>query len=81
MTGITLFDSIENGQFPPGGAAYAGYVDGHLGNQPNYAWVVSAFPHAHHLSIALFGGDRPHVGAPVDRPLLRGRPYLRSADV
>jgi hypothetical protein len=53
MTGITLFDSIENSQFPPGAAAYAAYVDGRLGDQPNYDWVVRAFPKAHHLSIAL----------------------------
>jgi hypothetical protein len=49
-----MYDSIENGQFPPGAAAYAAYVDGGLGNQPNYDWVVRAFPQARHLSIALF---------------------------
>jgi len=51
---ITLYDTIYNGQFPAGAAAYAGYVDGALADQPNFRWIVSAFPHAHHLSIALF---------------------------
>lgn len=52
-----MWDSAENDQFPPGGAAYAAYVDGHLGNQPNYDWVVRSFPGARHLSIALFASD------------------------
>lgn len=55
MTGnITMFDTAFNDQFPPGAAAYAGYVDGAVGSQPNYPYVVSAFPGAEHLSIALF---------------------------
>lgn len=33
--------------------AYAGYVDGGLGDQPNSARIAAAFPAAHHLSIAL----------------------------
>jgi hypothetical protein len=52
-----MFDTIENDQFPTGAAAYAGYVDGSIGNQPNYAFIVSAFPKAEHLSIALFSSD------------------------
>ena len=58
---LTMFDSIQNSQFPPGGDAYAGYVDGAIGDQPNYAWVVSAFPNARHLSIALFPRDNADV--------------------
>jgi Putative peptidoglycan binding domain len=54
VTGIVMFDGAFNNQFPPGADAYAGYVDGGIGNQPNYAWIVSAFPGASHLSIALF---------------------------
>lgn len=54
MTGITCFDSILNDQFMAGAAAYAAYVDGSIGNQPNYGYIVEAFPGAHHLSIALF---------------------------
>ena len=52
-----MYDTILNNQFPPGAAAYAGYVDGSLGDQPNYAYIVSAFPQAQHLSIALFSAD------------------------
>lgn len=53
---LTMYDTIQNGQFPGGAAAYAGYVDGGIGDQPNYAHVVAAFPQAHHLSIALSAG-------------------------
>jgi Putative peptidoglycan binding domain len=49
-----MYDSILNDQFPASPQAVAGYVDGQLGNQPNYAWLVTAFPQAWHLSIALF---------------------------
>ena len=34
--------------------AFAAYVDGGIGDQPNAAKVAAAFPGAHHLSIALF---------------------------
>jgi peptidoglycan hydrolase-like protein with peptidoglycan-binding domain len=53
LTGITMFDAIADDQFPPGAAAYAAYVDGDLANQPNYSWIVKAFPNARHLSITL----------------------------
>jgi hypothetical protein len=52
-----MFDTALNDQFPSGAAAYAAYVDGSLGNQPNYAYIVSAFPTAQHLSIALFAAN------------------------
>ena len=52
-----MFDTALNDQFPSGAAAYAAYVDGSLGNQPNYAYIVSAFPQAQHLSIALFAAN------------------------
>lgn len=55
MTGITMYDSATNSQYPPGGAAYAAYVDGGVGDQPNYAYVVATFPQAHHLSITVTG--------------------------
>ena len=58
---LSMYDSIENGEFPKGAAAYAAYVDGHLGDQPNYAHVVAAFPGARHLSIALFPGHDADV--------------------
>jgi Putative peptidoglycan binding domain len=54
---ITCFDTAFNDQFPAGAAAYAAYIDGGIGNQPNYAYIVSAFPEARHLSIALFASD------------------------
>ena len=52
-----MFDTALNNQFPAGAAAYAGYLDGGIGNQPNYAYIVSAFPRAQHLSIALFASN------------------------
>jgi len=70
-----MYDTIQNDQFPPGAAAYAAYVDGNVGNQPNYAYIVSAFPKAQHLSIALFGTDNadaldvePGASSPSDVP-------------
>ena len=72
---ITCWDTIENGQFPPGGQAYAAYVDGEIGDQPNYAWIVKAFPSAHHMSIALFADHdadcldmEPGAASPSDFP-------------
>jgi len=56
-----MFDTAFNDQFPAGAAAYAGYVDGDIGNQPNYAHIVSAFPKAQHLSIALFSSNNADV--------------------
>ena len=49
-----MYDTIYNNQFPAGVQAYAAYVDGGLGDQPNYAYIVNTFPKAEHLSIALF---------------------------
>jgi hypothetical protein len=70
-----MYDTITNDQFPPGAAAYAGYVDGNLGNQPNYAYIVAAFPKAQHLSVALFSNDNadaldvePGASVPSDIP-------------
>jgi hypothetical protein len=50
-----MYDTIYNNQFPSGAQAYAAYVDGGVGDQPNYAYIVSAFPKAEHLSISLDG--------------------------
>jgi hypothetical protein len=52
-----MYDTIYNNQFPAGAEAYAAYVDGGLGNQPNYAFIVNTFPKAEHLSIALFSSN------------------------
>jgi hypothetical protein len=70
-----MYDTALNNQFPAGAAAYAAYVDGGIGNQPNYAYIVSTFPAAQHLSIALFPSDNadaldvePGASAPSDIP-------------
>jgi hypothetical protein len=70
-----MYDSAYNDQFPAGAAAYAAYVDGGIGNQPNYAYIVSAFPKAQHLSVALFARDNadaldvePGAASPSDIP-------------
>ena len=52
-----MFDTIYNDQFPPGAAAYAAYVDGGIGDQPNFAFIVASFPKAQHLSVSLFGNN------------------------
>jgi hypothetical protein len=52
-----MYDTALNDQFPAGAAAYAAYVDGGIGDQPNYAYIVRAFPKAEHLSIALFSNN------------------------
>jgi hypothetical protein len=61
VAGITMYDTAYNDQYPAGAAAYAAYVDGGIGNQPNYAYIVSAFPKAEHLSIALFADNNADV--------------------
>lgn len=48
-----MYDTIYNNQFPSGAQAYAAYVDGGIGDQPNYSYIVAAFPKADHLSITL----------------------------
>jgi hypothetical protein len=80
-----MFDTAQNDQFPAGAAAYAGYVDGGIGNQPNYAFIVSAFPKAQHLSIALFPGDNADAldvesgaSAPSDIPGWYARQVARG---
>lgn len=80
-----MFDTALNDQYPGGGAAYAGYVDGHVGDQPNYAYIVSAFPRAQHLSIALFASDNadaldvePGAASPSDIPGWYARQVARG---
>jgi hypothetical protein len=68
---ITMADSALNVAFPGSLAAYAAYVDGGIGDQPNYDYVVAAFPHAHHLSIALFAS---HDADALDVELGAARP-------
>jgi hypothetical protein len=80
-----MYDTALNDQFPAGAAAYAGYVDGGVGNQPNYAYIVSAFPKAQHLSIALFASDNadaldvePGASSPSDIPGWYARQVARG---
>ena len=70
-----MYDTIYNDQFPAGAAAYAAYVDGGIGDQPNYAYIVSKFPKAQHLSVALFSENNadaldvePGASTPSDIP-------------
>lgn len=85
MTGITMYDSAFNSQFPASPQAVAGYVDGGVGNQPNYDYLVSAFPAAQHLSIALFPGDgadcldvETGAASPADIPVWVARQVARG---
>ena len=50
---IVMYDADDDTQFPRGAQAYAGYVNGRIASQPNFAWIVAEFPHAFHLSITL----------------------------
>ncbi len=80
-----MYDSILNNQFPAGAQAYAAYVDGHIGNQPNYSYIVKTFPKAHHLSIALFASDNadaldvePGAASPSEVPAWYARQRQRG---
>jgi len=70
-----MYDTAQNNQFPADAEAYAGYVDGAIGNQPNYPYIVSKFPKAYHLSIALYASNNadaldvePGAAIPADVP-------------
>ncbi len=80
-----MFDTALNNQFPAGAAAYAAYVDGGIGDQPNYAFIVRTFPKALHLSIALFASDNadtldvePGASSPSDIPGWYARQVARG---
>lgn len=80
-----MFDTALNNQFPAGAAAYAAYVDGSVGDQPNYAYIVSTFPKAEHLSIALFASNNadcldvePGAAVPSDIPGWYARQVARG---
>jgi hypothetical protein len=65
--GITCYDTIVNDQFPPGADAYAGYVDGSVADQPNYAWIAMSFPAAEHIAVTLDAGvDPPGLNPALD---------------
>jgi hypothetical protein len=63
--GIICYDTIVNGQFPPGAAAYAAYVNGSVADQPNYAWIKTSFPGAQHIAVTLNGGADPEGPNPA----------------
>lgn len=70
---IRMADSAESAALPAGLPAYASYVDGGIGDQPNHAAVVAAHPGAHHLSVALSAEHdadcldvEPHAASPAD---------------
>jgi hypothetical protein len=80
-----MYDTAQNDQFPADAQAYAAYVDGSVGDQPNYAYIVEAFPTAHHLSIAVFTSDdadaldvEPRAAAPSDVPAWYARQKHRG---
>src|SRR6266851_7960549 len=51
---ITMYDDVNVAALPAGATAYAGYVDGRWAN---YGTIVTKFPAARVLSIAVFAGD------------------------
>lgn len=50
-----MFDAVDDSQYPPAGpgVCFAGYVDGSIGNQPDWLWLVENRPGSPVLSIAL----------------------------
>ncbi len=56
MTGLSMFDAIDDSLYPPAGpgVCFAGYVDGTLGDQPDYQWLTQNRAGSPILSIALF---------------------------
>jgi tellurite resistance-related uncharacterized protein len=58
MEELTMYDAIDVGAIPAGAAAVAGYVGGHW---PTYPQLLTKFPDAHHVSIAVNSGEDAHV--------------------
>jgi hypothetical protein len=50
---LFMFDSVDVAEIPRGAHAVAGYVDGHWQTWP---LLRARWPHAHHLSITVYGG-------------------------
>ena len=70
-----MYDTVQNDQFPAGAQAYAAYVDGSVGDQPNFDFILRTFPNARHLSIAVFASNNADAldvesgaSAPADVP-------------
>jgi hypothetical protein len=82
---LQMADSAESLALPAGLAAYASYVDGGIGDQPNYERVRAAHPGAHHLSIALSAAHNadcldvePGAASPPDFPQWYARQLARG---
>lgn len=82
---LGMLDAADSRLLLPGWAAYASYVDGGIGDQPNSARVRAAFPSAHHLSIALNADHdadcldvEPHAASPADVQRWVTRQHVRS---
>lgn len=60
---LTMYDTITESAWPADPQAVLGYVDGHVGDQPDWAYVQRRFPGAFHLSIAL---DPAHDAEALD---------------
>jgi hypothetical protein len=80
-----MYDTIYNDLFPSGAAAYASYVDGGVGDQPNYGWVTARYPKADHLSVAIFPSDdadcldiEPGAAEPADAAVWYERQIKRG---
>ncbi|MEA2181208.1 MAG: hypothetical protein QOF69_393 [Solirubrobacteraceae bacterium] len=58
MEELTMYDAIDVGAIPADAAAVAGYVGG---NWPTYPQLLTKFPDAHHVSIAVNSGEDAHV--------------------
>ena len=82
---IAMPDSADSRNLLPGYDAYASYVDGGIGDQPNAARVAAAFPSAQHLTIALSAGHdadcldvEPGAASPSDVPGWIERQHARG---
>lgn len=79
---LSMFDTIEVGTVPADPQAVAGYVGG---NWPTYSELVQRFPHAHHLSIAVFPSEdadaldvEPGDASPAQAPDWTRRQHARG---
>jgi hypothetical protein len=82
---LAMADSAESLSLPAGLPAYASYVDGGIGDQPNYERVCAAHPGARHLSIALSAAHNadcldvePGAASPPDFPQWYARQLARG---
>jgi hypothetical protein len=84
---VIMFDAISDTAYPADAEACAAYIDGHLGDQPNYEQVKAEHPGAHMLSVALDPADDADcldvergAAAPGDFPAWYTRQVARGVD-